>query len=386
MLRKIGLAIAGFSALLVLVLISAYLLTMPESLPEDSNSAQWLRPGPFSVGVADTVFVDESRGTTANNEAPSIASRTFATSIWYPEDGEGNYPLVLHSHGFVSERSDLAYVAQHLASYGYVVAAANFPLTSGATAGGPNANDLVNQPTDVSFLIDSVLNLSGGEKPFAGNIDASRIGLMGYSLGGLTTSLATFHPRLRDERIKAAVSIAGPSAGLVSKFYESTAIPFMMIAGTLDALIDFDANAVVIPERVRNSVLVEISGGTHLGFSAIAEPLLRFMNHPDSLGCTAVLSSLDEDPNAALIPLGTEADGIVLDPDIPAVCATMPTEKALHPGRQHMITNIAVLSFFDYVFDADPARQQDAYRQLSSSLASEFPEAKFRAATNQLPR
>ena len=83
----------------------------------------------------------------------------------------------------MSERTDLGYNAELLASYGYVVVAANFPLTAGGTAGGPNANDLVNQPSDVSFLIDSVLQLSGEAKSFAGEIDSSRIALMGYSLG-----------------------------------------------------------------------------------------------------------------------------------------------------------------------------------------------------------
>ena len=87
---------------------------------------------------------------------------------------------------------------------------------------------------------------------------------MGYSLGGITTTLATYHPRLRDPRVAAAISIAGPSAGLVSKFYETTDVPFMMIPGTLDALIDFEYNAAVIPKRVQNSVLIGIEGGAHL--------------------------------------------------------------------------------------------------------------------------
>ena len=50
------------------------------------------------------------------------------------------------------------------------------------------------------------------ERPFAGGIDRDRIGAMGLSLGGLTTTLVAFHPTLGDPRIRAAVSIAGPSA------------------------------------------------------------------------------------------------------------------------------------------------------------------------------
>ena len=381
MVRKLVIGLAGLLGLLLIGSAITYLVTMPERLPQDSSSEEWLQPGPFAVGFSDFVLVDESRETMANDDAPQLSNRTFPTSVWYPENGEGNYPLVIHSHGFVSERTDLAYVAELLASHGYIVAAANYPLTAGGTRGGPNADDLVNQPTDVSFLIDSVLQLAGDDRPFAGNIDASRIALMGYSLGGITTTLATYHPRLRDERVAAAISIAGPSAGLVSKFYETTDVPFMMIAGTLDALIDFEYNAAVIPERVQNSVLIEIEGGTHLGFGSISEPWLRLMNHPDGLGCTAVLSNLSSDPNAAFIPLGGESDGIELDSDIPAVCATMPSEKALHPARQQMVTSIATLSFFEFVFNEDPAKRQAAYEQLSNALPTDMSEAKFTTAS-----
>lgn len=379
MVRKIALGLAGVLGLLLIGLAVTYLVTMPLSLPKDSSSEEWLQGGPFAVGFSDFVLVDESRETMANGDAPELSNRTFPTSVWYPENGEGNYPLVIHSHGFVSERTDLAYVAELLASHGYVVAAANYPLTAGGTPGGPNADDLVNQPTDVSFLIDSLLQLSGSDKPFAGELDPSRIALMGYSLGGITTTLATYHPRLRDPRVAAAISIAGPSAGLVSEFYETTDVPFMMIAGTLDALINFEYNAAVIPKRVQNSVLIGIEGGTHLGFGSISEPWLRLMNHPDGLGCTAVLSNLGSDPNVAFVALGDESDGIVLDSDTPALCETMPIEKALHPARQQMVTSIAALSFFEFVFNKDPAKRQAAYEQLSNTLPADMSEAKFSA-------
>lgn len=377
MLRKIAIGLGGLLGLSLIVIVVTFMLTMPEPLPDGAPSEAWLSPGPFSVAQVDRIFVDETRETAANGDAPRLPSRTFPTTIWYPEAGTGSYPLVVHSHGFISERSDMAYVAELLASHGYVVAAANYPLTAGSTPGGPNANDLVNQPVDVSFLIDSVLGLAGSDKPFDGDIDASRIGLTGYSLGGITTTLATYHPRLRDERVAAAVSIAGPSAGLVSKFYETSDVPFMMVAGTLDALIDFEYNAAIIPQRVRNSVLLRIDGGTHLGFASIAEPLMRLMYHPDGLGCTAVLANADADTDSFIGALGDESDGIFADDDIPAVCANMPSAKALHPGRQQMITRIAILAFFESVFDDSPVRREAALIELSRSLESDLPEASF---------
>lgn len=387
MIRKIGITLVGLVVVSLVAAAVTYLLTMPEALPDGSASQAWLQRGPHPVATTEMEFVDSTRETAANGDAPRIASRTFPTTLWYPADDSGDSPLLIHSHGFVSQRADMAYVAELLASHGYVVAAANYPLTAGGTPGGPNANDLVNQPGDVSFLIDSLLQLDGADRPFMGEIDRSRIGLMGYSLGGITTSLATYHPRLRDHRVAAAVSVAGPSAGLMEEFYRTSDVPFMMIAGTSDALIDFEYNAAIIPQRVRNSVLIEIDGGTHLGFGAVAEPWMRLMRYPDGLGCAAVLANADSDAGAFIELLGDESDGIVLEEDAPDVCEGPPVTAALHPGRQQMITRIAILAFFESVFSEDPARRQRAFDQLSESLAAEFPEARYAASpmTTRMP-
>jgi dienelactone hydrolase len=310
---------------------------------------------------SDKVFVDSSRGTAANRDYSGAANRTLATTLWYPLDSEESHPLVIHSHGFTSARNDLSYVAELLASHGYVVAAADYPLTHGGAPGKPNAVDVVNQPADVSFLIDSVSALSGPEKPFSGSIDASRIGLMGYSLGGLTTELATYHPTLRDPRVAAAASIAGPTAGFTADFFKTSDIPFLMIAGSLDYLINFEANAATIPNLVENG----------------ADPMFRFMRHPDSLGCAAVLANLDSDPNDSLNQLGGAAEGIVVDPTAPQVCEITPDEKALHPGEQHMITSIAILAFFESQFSPSAAAREQAASALAVSLPTEFAAANY---------
>jgi dienelactone hydrolase len=376
MLKKIVRALLGGAVVLVLIGIVAYVATGPAQPASDSLSAKWLKKGSYKVNSAEFVFVDDSRPTDANRGNPGKPQRTLPTTIWYPAENNGAMPLIIHSHGIVSARNELAYLMEQLASYGYVVAAADYPLTSGSTPGGANANDVMNQPADVSFLIDSILNL-GQEKPFAGEIDETRIGLTGFSLGGLTTSLATYHPRWRDPRVAAAVAIAGPSVAFTSKFYESSNVPFLMISGTADALIDTEWNASIIPERNPGSALVTIAGGTHLGFVGAAEPSFRFMYNPDSLGCSAVLAVLDEDPNEVFPKLGSPAEGIVMPPDAPDVCELMPLREASHPGRQHMITELAVLSFFESVFAIDQARRAEAATELASALQEDFEEAAF---------
>ncbi|MFK7865102.1 MAG: alpha/beta hydrolase family protein [Pseudohongiellaceae bacterium] len=373
MLKKILKGVAGLLFTLALAAVVIYIATGPKQPAANSESAKWLESGPYSVTSVEFIFVDDSRSTDANRGNPGKSERTLPTTVWYPEGASGDLPLIIHSHGIVSARNELAYLMEQLASYGYVVAAADYPLTSGSTPGGANANDVVNQPADVSFLIDSILGLE--QKPFAGVIDEERIGITGFSLGGLTTLLTTYHPRWRDPRIAAAVAIAGPAVAFTDAFYQTSKVPFLMISGTADALIDTQYNAAIIPERNQGSDLVTIDGGTHLGFVGAAEPSFRFMQNPDSLGCSAVLSVLEEDPNAVFSRLGSVEEGVYLPPETPGVCALMPLRDASHPGRQHMITTVAVMSFFESTFSQDNQRRQNAAQTLRRSLAMDFEEA-----------
>ncbi|NKB33590.1 MAG: hypothetical protein GKR91_10885 [Pseudomonadales bacterium] len=377
MFKKILKGLAGLLVTAVVLVIVVYIATGPQRLGSDSASASWLEDGPHSVGTAEFVFIDESRLTEENRGFPGKPNRSFQTWIWYPEDLPEPLPLIVHSHGIMSQGSELVNVAERLASNGYIVVAANYPLTNGGTEGGANANDVVNQPADVSFLIDSVLNLSGEEKPFAGSIDPNRIGLSGYSLGGLTTVLATYHPRWRDPRISAAISIAGPINAFTPQFYSTRNIPFLGIYGTADALIDYETNGLLVPERIRNSSLVTIAGGSHLGFMAIADPVFRFMHNPDSIGCQGVLSVLDEGTDDVFMAFGTEAEVVLLDPSAPAVCEKMPPLEASHPGRQAMILEIAELAFFESVFGETEDIRSAAKEQLETSLAADFEEASY---------
>lgn len=378
MLKKFFIGLIGLLVLLLLSVAVALVVTNPEQPLPGSGSAQWLQPGPYEVATAELVFVDATRPTAANGDFPGAPDRTFNTTLWYPEEAGGAHPFVLHSHGLVSSRTDLQYMARHLASYGYVVASADYPLTNGGAPGGATPTDVGNQPADVSFLIDSVLALGGDSKPFAGSIDLQRIGLTGYSLGGLTAELATFHPRDRDTRVRATVSIAGPAAVFTEKFFQTADTPFLMIAGTADALINHQANAMPIPRRASTGDLLSIRGGTHLGFAALSEPMMRFLGDPDALGCAAVLSSIgDSSVNAIFAELGTEAEGVAAGADIPDVCEILPDEEPAHPGRQQMITTVAVLSFFESVFAEQNADRLAARAQLAVNIQQDFVEARF---------
>ncbi len=378
MVKKIFFGVAGLAAVLYLGLAVVYIATQPKPPPAESASASWLVPGPYAVGEVDLEFTDTSRPTSANGDYAGATSRQFAASMWYPDDSDGDYPLIIYSHGFMSNRTEGDYIAHNLASHGYVVVAADYPLSNRSAPGGPMAADVIQQPVDVSFLIDSTIALKGSQKYFSGKIDPTRIGAVGLSLGGLTTELVTFHPQWRDPRIKAAISIAGPASMFTKRFFDTTATPFLMIAGTVDALVDYESNAAVIPQRVTNGSLLTIKGGSHTSFASIAEPLVRFMTNPDSLGCAAVLANIESDTSENVFAdLGDASDGVVFDSAAPALCSASPLAEAIHPGRQQMITQIAVLSFFQSIFATAAETRDAATQELAVGLATDFAEASY---------
>ena len=382
MLKKFSFGLLVTTLVFVVIIVIGVQVTAPQQPPQDSPSAKWLAVGPYEPQQAEMLFIDSSRATNANGAFAGAPQRSLPSAIWYPKNASGPYPLIVYSHGFTSSRDETKYLLAQLASHGYVVLAANYPLTSGSAPGGANANDVSNQPEDIAFLIDSILALSDSEKPFEGAIDQNRIGLMGLSLGGLTTSLATYHPRLREPRVKAAVSIAGPSEFLSKKFYDQSrvTIPFLMIAGSADRLILHNSNAAVIPRRVTNGSLLTIQGGNHIGFVTIAEPILRFFHNSDFLACAAVLASVDPETDEVFTDLLSEADGIVADPNAPQLCEEPQPPASGHPGRQHMVTQIGMFSFFESVFGDTAEKRSEAKFVLQRHLAEDFEEASFHRA------
>jgi predicted dienelactone hydrolase len=280
----------------------------------------------------------------------------------------------------MSNRYGGRYLAEHLASYGYVVVAADFPLSHFGAPGGPFAGDVVNQPSDVSFLIDRTLALAPSDRGFPGEIDRERIGAFGLSLGGLTTSLVAFHPQLRDPRVRAALSIAGPGVMFTAHFYESADLPFLMIGGTSDAMIDYTLNAATLPGRIRRGGLVTIQRASHAGFDDTAGGVMRLVGNLDSIGCRALLANLHLDQTKKLFALLGTAEIGVVDPGDDFTPCRKHFDDAMPAGLQHQLTTLVVRAFFDGQFadDADERAAADAF--MTRVLPGERPEVGYVAA------
>lgn len=352
----------------------------PQPFPAGSASAARLQDGPLEVQSYPVHFEDSSRPTQANGDFAGTSSRLLKGRVWLPagSDQAAPFPLLVYSHGFSANHEGGAYLAQHMASLGYVVVSVDFPLTNMSAPGGPNIKDVVNQPGDVRFVIDRILALSAtaGDR-LAGMVDSSRIGVFGLSLGGLTTQLVAFHPEWRDPRVAAALSIAGPSYLLAPAFFANAPqLPFLMLAGDIDALVPWDSNARPIPDKRPGAELVTVQGASHTGFAGPAR-YMRWMDNPDTVGCFIVTRNIGDDMEEPWYNLlGTAEQGIMQNGEN-ELCQLDPLPPAMNVLRQHMITRVVVGSFFERAFSSSTTERSASDKYLETQMAGELPEVSY---------
>jgi fermentation-respiration switch protein FrsA (DUF1100 family) len=226
----------------------------------------------FTVGYRDVTFVDERRPTPDNGSYPGAPSRTLPTRIWYPTDATaggdviagapvatGPFPLVVFSHGFGTNALVYAGAAEEIASHGYVVAVPTYPLTNNEAPGGRNTLDVVNQPGDVSFVIDQVI----AADEIGDIVDAERLGVAGHSLGAVTSLAVALNDCCLDDRIDAAVSWAGLTRSLDGSDPFAAAVPVLLIHGTDDGVIPYENSAEAYADAAPPKFFVTIRNGDH---------------------------------------------------------------------------------------------------------------------------
>jgi predicted dienelactone hydrolase len=364
-------------ALVIVAVIGTYwFLTIPATTsPHGSESKARFTPGPFTIHSESFSAIDKSRSTQAYKTFPGRSQRELEGQLWRPAGLQQPGPLVIYSHGFLSFHQEGLYLARFLASHGYTVLAVNYPLTGFSAPEGALMRDVVNQPGDVSFLIDTLLqrNADPADTLYA-TIDPQRIAVAGTSLGGLTTLLATFHRQLRDPRIAAAISIAGPTSMFTDGFFSTSDVPLLMVYGDADAIVPYNENATPVLQMYPASILVSLRDASHAGFAQPASTLMRFIANPDVVGCRAVQEGLKDElaaqQDSFTAILGDVTDGV--NPDIKVrFCTSAPIPLAMQAARQHMFTSLAAYAFLQSVFADDATVRSAAHHFLLETLPAE---------------
>lgn len=244
----------------------------------ESTTTTTAAPFELETEVLEEIFTDGER------------DRTLRTLIRYPT-GAGPYPLVAFSHGLTARPETYTAIITEIVQHGYVVAAPEFPNTSGV-ADNPRGSllDVNNQPADVSFVIDEVLRLADeSDGPLAGLVDAERIGAAGHSLGAITTLLTGFHTCCTDDRIDGAVALAGGALFGTGDggYFEGAARPLLMLHGDEDGLVLFSLGRMAFNRAAPPKYFVTLIGGEHTlpfvgtepWFEPVEASILAFLDH-----------------------------------------------------------------------------------------------------------
>ena len=158
--------------------------------PSQSGNAQ--------VKILNLSLNDQKRG------------RKIPVDIYWSTAATPNKPVIVFSHGFASVRTDLRYLAEHLASHGYVVAALEHPGSNGANTDLAlqgktrvvQPQEFLNRAQDISFVLDELEKLNQTPNhPLQGKLATTNTMVLGYSFGG-GTALALAGAELQLERLK----------------------------------------------------------------------------------------------------------------------------------------------------------------------------------------
>jgi len=236
---------------------------------------------------------------------PTLPSIPLATG-----GRRGGAPVIVISHGLGSDRQTFAYLANHLASYGFAVAIPEHPgsnaeqlqaVINGLANEATAPAELTDRPLDIKFLLDEL------KRSFGGQLNLQQVGVIGQSFGGYTAlalagaainfeqldkdcdpsnnslnvslllqcravELPRIQYDLQDTRVQAAIAINPVGSTIFGQSQLSKIqVPLMLVAGSDDTV------APALPEQIQpftwlttpNKYLVLLKRGTH--FSTLDE-------------------------------------------------------------------------------------------------------------------
>ena len=286
-------------ALFALVQNSAAQGLTNDTLPD--NFLAPTEPGDRDWVVTEVVVTNPERS----------ASEQVFVDVYVPTESTDPAPLVLISHGVASDRETFAYLAEHLASYGFAVGVMQHPDTDKLRleqyfqgfGEEPDPRLFLQRPLDITAVLDGLAS----NPQFGSRVNTDAVGLFGQSLGGYTVlasgggqlnfeylaqtcqdasekilpfnlslllqcqmqRLEEGDYALQDERVVAvlAVNPVG-SAVFGQEGFAGIDVPVLMVAGTHDFFAPAVAEQIVpftwLTEPNRHLVLVE--NGTHFSF------------------------------------------------------------------------------------------------------------------------
>jgi predicted dienelactone hydrolase len=227
--------------------------------------------------------------------------------------------VVVFSQGAATPDACCDSLLRHWASYGYVTLE---PRPNEGAAGKPVSYDLQgrlfdsaryimqnptlwdSRPKDISFLLNSLQEISELLPSFRDKMDAARTGMSGHLLGAYITEViagarvdlpgqpgtdASSQASFADRRIRAALALSplGPGQlGLTESSWDAVAIPYMGVIGSIDT-VGHSASpcwcrAPFELSQPGDKYQVVIRGADELSLVARRSPTARYVAKPQS--------------------------------------------------------------------------------------------------------
>jgi len=357
--------------------------TATATLPAQQNRIDIVTPaapelaayGTYAIGVRTMQATDKNRPDILNITAggPMVRSdRTLTFEVWYPATtpagpavaGEytgvitrdpsvivtlhgravrdatplrsgAPFPLVIISHGYPGNRYLLSHLGENLASKGFVVVSIDHK-DSTYDDQKAFASTLYNRPLDQLFVLSEIdrLGRTSSGSVLAGLVDASRTGIVGYSMGGygvvnvigggysIASETMTGAPPNKllaergaasaayrtglDARIKAAIAIA--PWGMPTGFWDADGLkgiktPVLFVAGSADDLAGYEKGAKAIYQGAVNAdrYLLTFINANHNAAAPIPAPIetytsgrgaAAFAHYADAVWDTARMNNI----------------------------------------------------------------------------------------------
>jgi predicted dienelactone hydrolase len=226
---------------------------------------------PPALEVQVLRFVDHSRTVRLPNGRR--VARPVTTIVRYPTSG-GPFPLVVFGHGYAGTPATYSALLADWAADGYVVAAPIFPLGNADAPGGPDEDDLPNQPADMSLVITRLIALDDRPaSPLYARIDPQRIAVAGHSDGAITALAVAYDARYRDTRVDAAIILSGAQMSGMGAF-PAHGPPLLAVQGTGDRINDARYTKAYFRRAHAPKFLVLLQGAPHLAPYTTEQPQL----------------------------------------------------------------------------------------------------------------
>ncbi|MGB3615899.1 MAG: alpha/beta fold hydrolase, partial [Elainellaceae cyanobacterium] len=201
--------------------------------------------------------------------------RQFRVDLYLPERSDA--PLVVISHGLGSNRESFRYLAEHLASRGYAVAAPDHPgsdatyiedLLEGTASQVTPPGEFADRPLDISALLDDLeRQTTAGELPVS--LDLTRVGIVGQSFGGYT-ALALAGAAINFSKLEADCS--------ESNVQDTLNLSLLLQCRALELRTDADQDQLSLAdERIAAAIAINPIGSSIFGESGLQQVEIPIM-------------------------------------------------------------------------------------------------------------